>query len=405
MKRGIIRFWVAATLTLFCASQARASPLSAQLKRVTEQVRVSPAKVLTPAMAPVAASAAPIVPVAQPVAGKNYIVGLNAADHRIVAAQVRALPGLLNRGVVTSQNIARQQAVNGTEVQLVAYAFVGQPLTRDAQGRYVGTIQLGVANIQQNDAGKLSAPITFQVLETGLADPAQVTVSEISPPYQSIRIASMAAPTGLTVHVVSQLDPKPPGLAVTIPVAPSLDVSVGRAVIDAFGLEETPLMVTVSGIDAPAGKVVQLSANPGGYISDPYVKLDENGMGRTSVRSGAPGKVAIHASGLQMSADTEVDFQFPTLTLLASLIGGAVGGAIRMLSQARHHSPAKWAAGLGISMLLGVLIFALYAVGVNVTPLKLAVVVGQIVVFVVSAVGAYFGTRLLDGLAGGPTSK
>ncbi|HWI85183.1 MAG TPA: hypothetical protein VNT42_02510, partial [Sphingomonas sp.] len=358
----------------------------------------------TPAMAPVAAASAPVVQVAKPVAGKNYIVGLNAADRNIVAAQVRALPGVQHRGAVTSQNIARQQAVNGTEVQLAGYAFVGQPLTRDAQGRYVGTIQLGVLNIQQNAARKLSAPITFQVLEAGLASPAQVTVSEISPPYQSIRVASMAAPLGLTVHVVSQLDPKPPGMAVVIPVAPSLNVAVGRAVIDAFGLEETPLMVTANGIDAPAGKIVQLSTNPGGYIADTYVKLDDSGMGRTSLRSGAPGRVEIRASGLQMSAQTAVDFAFPTLTLIASLIGGAVGGTIRLLSNIGRSNPRTWAIGLGLSLLLGVLIFALYAVGVNVTPLKLTVNVGQIVVFVISAVGAYFGTRLLDGLAGRPPS-
>jgi hypothetical protein len=399
------RFWLAMMLGLLCASQASASTLSAQLKRVTQQIRVAPAKVLTPAMAPVVAATAPVVPVAEPVAGKNYVVGLNAADQRIVAAQVQALPGMLNRSTVTSQNIARQQAANGTEVQLAAYAFVGQPLTRDAQGRYVGTIQLGVANIQQNAARQLSAPITFQVLEAGLASPNQVRVSEISPPYQSIRVAGMAAPMGLTVHVVSQLDPKPPGMAVTIPVAPSLDVSVGRTAIDAFGLEETPVMVTANGIDAPAGKVVQLSANPVGYITDSYVKLDDSGMGRTSVRSGAPGNVKIRASGLQMSAEADVDFNFPTLTLLASLIGGAVGGAIRLLSMIGQRSLVKWALGLGLSLLLGVLIFALYAVGVNVTPLKLTVTVGQIAVFVVSAVGAYFGTRLLDGLAGGSSSN
>ena len=396
---------MATALALFCTHLVKASDLSDRLSDISKKVRLAPAKVLTPAMAPVAAVTAPAVPATEAVAGKNYVVGLNAADRRIIAEQVRALPGMPDRGAVISQNVARQQAVNGTEVQLAAYAFAGQPLTRDAQGRYVGTIELGVLDIQQGAARQLSAPITFQVLEAGLASPSQVTVSEVSPPYKSIRVASPAAPAGLTVHVVSQLDPKPPGLAVSIPVAPSLNIAVGRAVIDAFGLEDTPVMITADGIDAPSGKVVQLTANPGGYITDSYVTLDGSGMGRTSIRSGAPGKVELQASGLQMSAEAAVDFEFPTLTLLVSLIGGTVGGAIRLLPKIGRTSPRTWAISLGTSLLLGVLIFALYAVGVNVTPLKLAVNVGQIVVFVISAIGAYFGTRLLDGFAGKPSSE
>ena len=50
---------------------------------------------------------------------------------------------------------------------------------------------------------------------------------------------------------------------------------------------------------------------------------------------------------------------------------------------------------LTVSLLTGVLIFALYAVGVNVLPVNPTVNVGAVLVFAVSGLGAYLGARLL----------
>ena len=46
-------------------------------------------------------------------------------------------------------------------------------------------------------------------------------------------------------------------------------------------------------------------------------------------------------------------------------------------------------------MLAGAVVFGLYALGVNLTGFRLPAQAGEVLVFVVSAVGAFIGTRLL----------
>ena len=75
------------------------------------------------------------------------------------------------------------------------------------------------------------------------------------------------------------------------------------------------------------------------------------------------------------------------------MLGGLLGAAASfLLSSAK---PGSWARRIFGSAIFGAIVFALYAVGVNVLPVEPKVTVGTVLVFAVSALGAFLGPSLL----------
>jgi hypothetical protein len=394
---------VAASLLMTAASQATAESLSKSVRRISDQVKKAPATIIAPRAALTDGAVVPpiVTTVAEPIAGKNYYVGLNAADEKILTAKLNSLPSVQAQGAgaVTFPGIVRQQALDGSEVQLKPYILIGQRLRRVAN-MFSGTIKVGVADVNHAAGMRaLSAPIIFEVLEGSMAKPSEVTVTQVSPPYKEISIAGRSAMGGITIHVVSAMDPQ--GIAVTIPVEPAIQVGTARSVIDGLGLEDVAVQVSVIGLDKPKGTRVRLSAIPSGYIASPLVTLDEDGMATTTIRSAGLGRVTIRAAIAQLSvAETSLTFQPPILTVMASLVGGGVGGLIRLLpKRKRTGENRRWFGALAVALLVGFMVFAMYVVGINVLPVEPSVNVGAVLVFVISALGAYFGTALFNSLS------
>jgi drug/metabolite transporter (DMT)-like permease len=95
------------------------------------------------------------------------------------------------------------------------------------------------------------------------------------------------------------------------------------------------------------------------------------------------------------TAQADVTFAFPFITLAAAILGGLVGALIRVLLAAGKRRKLDHRL-LIASLLCGVLVFALYAVGVNVLPVSPTVTVGATLVFAVAGLGAFLGVTLLN---------
>lgn len=307
-----------------------------------------------------------------------------------VAAPPVLLPGLL-----------RQEAADGAELVLKPLVLVGQALSRAADGRFIGTILVGVKEVSDGPSGAraLTAPVQFDVLETRHANPARVLVRSTAPHFESIEVTSGSA-RAVTLRIASRFAPE--GVEVVVPIeALSLEPSTDE--IDGFGLEAADLNISVVGLPNPEGKRVLLKVSgDSGYLETSRLALDKNGEATTRVRSAGLGPVTISASVGGLTTTAAVTSRFPALTLIAAAFGGLVGGLIQLLSEGKQLDRKRALAALAVSQLTGLLVFALYAVGVNVTPLNPTVSVGAVLVFAVSGIGAYLGTRLLKfGTAGG----
>jgi hypothetical protein len=290
--------------------------------------------------------------------------------------------------------ILRQVEPSGEEIQLKAFGLSGKKLRfNPARQMYSGTIWLGVTEIVGGRPSRpLVTPVDFEVLDAEFAKPAHIRVLRTGSPYTEVELQLAAAIDGGKVTVASNLVPEP--IKLDLPVNPSLLVEAGQSAIEGLGLATSEVNVSLVGLAKPKGRVVTLRTTSG-YLGATKLQMDENGFASTTIRSDGLGSALITASSPGMAAtSTDITYRLPVITFLASIIGGLVGGAIRVGTRPPRR---RWSAVrlLFVAILLGLLVFALYAVGVNVLPVSPSVTVGAALVFAVSGLGAFLGPSIL----------
>lgn len=346
---------------------------------------------------PVAAVLEEEVPLAQIELGKVYVVtappGLEAETAQAVSATI--LAGASQDSVTVVPDILRVRDVDGEVVDLKAYVLAGRPLRYvESTSTYSASIKMGVFPVTEGSSSrKLSAPIVFEILDGGIAKEAIARVEQTSPPYVEVTLEFSSDPQPRSVRVSSPA--RRYGVAVPLTVQPSMQLIVERPEIQGYGLETSKIIVALTGVDKLAGHPVAFSSAPG-YIEMKSTTTDEKGHLTATLRSEGTGSSLVTATIPGVARATQdVVFTFPALTLIASLIGGLVGGTIRLLSANFKLTLTQFFKDLFVAALIGGLVFGLYTVGVNTLPVQPTVAVGTILVIVISAVGAYLGNLAL----------
>jgi hypothetical protein len=277
---------------------------------------------------------------------------------------------------------------------LKAVAFGGEPLRYRVQsGRFEGSIRVGVVELGGSGgaARPLPAPVIFQVIGP-VAAPASVEVRSTAPPYQDIAIAADSPADTIDLRIVSNVSPE--GALLRVLVQPALFVRSTPSRIQGFGLETTRILVSARGLGAGGPRRVQLGTDLG-HVEPVELELSAEGTATSELRSASIGRAALVASGASFAdGRAEVQFVFPLRFLVAALLGGLAGGALRRSTRPRERRQAL-ARELGIAVLCGQLVFALYALGVNLVGVQLPAVAGELLVFAVCALGALLGSELL----------
>lgn len=296
--------------------------------------------------------------------------------------------------VAVFEGAIRTLASNSAELTLKAVALGGSPMRyRPERSRFEGTLNVGVVELGGGRATRqLSEPIVFQVIGAVTAIPELAKAESTAPPYQTITVVSDSADAPVDVQVVSNVTPE--GVRLTLPVQPALFVRVTPPQIQGWGLETADVLVQSRALGPTTNREVQLSTD-GGIVAPTELTLSAAGMGTASIRSVSTGKAVITASGPAFTeASAQVEFLFPTRFLAAGILGGLAGGAVR-LGVSGRAARRRVLAKLGLSVICGAIVFALYALGVNVIGFKLPGRAGELVVFAVAALGALGGVGLL----------
>lgn len=369
--------------------------------------------ILTPdAIAPSAAAAADPAPTSAATSADAVVVPTltpgQLAYVQLAPSQERAAQRLLGEKVASAdpanleslqsfQGAIRQLAADDQEMQLKSYVLVGQPLQYVAEsGQFVGTILIGVADLFGEGAPRvLTVPLQFEVLESALADPQRVALKETSPPYERIRVTSRVIGQPVTIRIASNFSRE--GVSVSVPVEPTLLVSVDGGNLRGFGMQTARVTVNAIGAaDSPRG-MVQLSA-PGAFLPDTSPPMfDEFGVATATLRTDNTGPVTVTAlvAGYAPGSKT-INVIWPWPTLLATSIGGFIGGFIRLAGRIRKGmNVAQFALGLLVSIFIGAVVFALYVVGVKLLPVTFSVEIGDIFAFAAAALAGWLGTGVL----------
>ncbi|HET9768788.1 MAG TPA: hypothetical protein VFS60_18220 [Thermoanaerobaculia bacterium] len=321
-----------------------------------------------------------------------------------VVARMQAEPSTLgpaNRPqaprVEVFEGAIRTLAAAGTELTLKAVALSGSPLRYVAdRRRFEATIKVGVVDIG-GKRGALSEPIVFQVTGPLTATPEFARVTAPAPPYQTVTLVGDSVDAAVEVLITSSVTPE--GVTFKVPVLPALFVDVTPRRIQGWGLETADVEVQARALPPGGNRQVQLVADAGN-VEPRRLTLDADGTGEASIRSASTGKPTITVSGPAFAAATvPIEFVFPTWFLLAGFVGGLAGGSLR-IGLPRPGRLGRFFARLAAAVICGFLVLGLYVLGVNVVGFHLPARAGEVLVFVVAALGALGGVGLLK-----PSSK
>lgn len=315
---------------------------------------------------------------------------------RAIAGQ-NALKGALsleNSSLITLPGVVRMSAAEGPELKLKPFILVNRPLRRGESGMFEGELLVGVTEIVDSQLTRqLPTPLLFEIVGAVRSVPERVLIETTSPPFRRVRvIIDTVQERAAKLLIVSVIDRT--GTEVLLPLAGELSVGTASDGIEGWGLETTKVNVTLGGPNA-ANRKVTLGVKPSGYLDPSALTLDAEGTGQADLRSGWAGTAVVTASNPEFrTATKEIHYRLPFRTLGASLFGALLGAvASYLIAPARIARPTRRIAG---AALIGVIVFALYAVGVNVLPVQPTVTVGAILVFAVSALGAFIGPSLFN---------
>lgn len=257
---------------------------------------------------------------------------------------------------------------------------------------FAGELRLGVVDRAEPTATR-SLPQQVMVQVTGDLDtisPATVVLAHTNLPFEIVAL-SAAAPDGPSVALRFRPSFAASETPTTIAVRrPTVHLQVSPAAIDGFGLQEATVTARLDGLPSAEGRSISLTTDRG-HLAATSLTLDSLGAATTTIRSIGAGRANMVAhSAFADSQPQAIDFRLPWLFLIASVLGGALGAGIRAGS-GRQGPSRRLARTAVVGALIGILVAAAWAVGVNLTGVRPAVNVGEAAVFVTAGIGGYLG--------------
>jgi hypothetical protein len=268
----------------------------------------------------------------------------------------------------------------------------GLSLAPGANG-YQGRIFVGLRD-NANSAAAYALPQPVSLLVGGQADelmPRQFTIDHTNLPFVEVLVASQDPPDPVEFNLIAAGTTERATISIPV-VRPRLDVIPGRSRIQGLGLETATVSVRAVGLTDPEGRVVTVTSD---FASvDPVeVRLDGAGVGTTTVRSVSLGSALLNAASPPLApASTSISFSWPVAFLVASIAGGLLGSALANFKKSGRKKALQVVLLRGI--LTGILMAALYAIGVNLLPIQPTATAGEVLVFAVAAVGGFIGLKL-----------
>jgi hypothetical protein len=259
--------------------------------------------------------------------------------------------------------------------------------------RFQGRIYVGLRDNRNPDAA-YPLPQPVSLLVGGQADelqPRQLTIDHTNLPFAEVTIAAQDPPDPIDFSLIAAGTSERATVSLPI-IRPRLTVIAGRSRIQGFGLETAVITVRAVGLTNPEGRVVTVTSDVASV--DPVeVRLDQQGVGTTSVRSVSVGEASVNAVSPPLSPAKEtIRFSWPVAYFIASVVGGLAGA---LLAWAQTKGKKKKLQTVVIrGVLTGVIVVALYAVGVNVLPVHPTATAGEVLAFALAATGGFVGLKL-----------
>ncbi len=278
----------------------------------------------------------------------------------------------------------------------------------DTARGYVTTLAVGLDFPEHPEISQLPVPVTFALIgRNATASKNEVSVRKAGPPYERVQliVSDARAEASVVAHHPLVKD-KPLTLDCAIELG-ALTVDVKEGTIAGFGLGSTPLTVRrlakdqTEIADFTSLEVVLSLTNGKGKLGSSTLTIQPNASkAETELRSVGVGEAVILASvGGVTGKSNIVKYYLPIGLLVATLLGGPLGGAGRHMrhrkAKSAKTSAAKW---ILEGTLCGVLIVAAALAGIVIFSLPPMVLATELGVFLTAALAGYAGAPILDKL-------
>ena len=254
---------------------------------------------------------------------------------------------------------------------------------------FAGTMRVGFEDSLSTESKPVPVGLR-DVLLTGVVDsvvPSDIQIGHSNLPYRQVSVFARS-PAVDSVRMEVRTNRSTVEIFVPI-VRADLGLDASPLEVQGFGLESTELVV---GPEPGAGGIPIRLTTDRGNLSTTSLQLDDTGAAQATLRSSWIGSATVElTSAVFADEHVQVVFVFPWLFLGAALLGGLVGGTAGSLTKDRKLAWASLVAGA----LIGLVVAAAYAVGINLLDVEPSVTTGQAVVFVFAALGGFAGAPVL----------
>lgn len=269
----------------------------------------------------------------------------------------------------------------------------GLAVSKDANA-FTGRVFVGLRD-NRDPSASYTLPQPISLLVDGQADdvaPRQLTIDHTNLPFTEVLISSQNPPDTVDLNLIAAGTTE--RATVNLPVVrPSLELFIARTRIQGLGLETAAVSVRSVGLPNPAGRVINVTSDFAS-VNPTEVTLNDQGSGSTTVRSVSFGNAVIRAASPPMKpAEETMIFSWPIAFFVAAIVGGVSGAALARIQKSGLPKKRSLQTVVVRGVLTGVIVVALYAIGVNILPIQPVAMAGEVLAFALAAVGGYVGLK------------
>lgn len=267
-----------------------------------------------------------------------------------------------------------------------------QPFTYAATvNKYIAKLAfLLISESGDNDAAIQPVKIEVRSNEISSVNPESFEIKHLSLPSSSVQLEADRLTDSVAINVFTASNTS--GYSTFLKVKPRLEISTGSKTLQGLGVDEMPITVRFIGSNSPDSVLLNFNTEKGKLTPmSRYIQF--NKPATVLLRTGGTGNCKIVALGNSYeSNELLLKFIFPWYFLLASLLGGLAGTAIKPEEKSgKRFTGKKFIVGI-ITGIIGAA--AYYFLGINLLGLNLQGPLTEIAVFAVSALFAYFGIKI-----------
>jgi len=261
-----------------------------------------------------------------------------------------------------------------------------------ASRAFTGALYVGLEDtLDRTGSRSLSGSVAFLISGAGVhADPSGLTIDHTNLPYVLVRLATQESGESLLVHVRATFNPE--GIDIAVPLAhPAITLAAVSGRVTGWGLGVSVVHVALPLEAGSEARVVRLSA---GHATPEPAELTLVGGETRDVRIRSVGirsDTLVAESPPFRSDQLVLAYVWPIRLVLTAVLGALLGIGLSRVGPKQRRPTEPWGHHLAAGLASGTFVAVAFAVGLNLTGLKIATQYGDAVIVLVAALGAMFG--------------